>query len=82
MAEIRKVEFRPAVNQDAVRVLKNMLRRAESGEITSVAIAATHRDRASCHESSSTNDFQGLICAITVLQHELIAGRSKEVIDG
>lgn len=81
MATIRKVDFRPVVNEDAVRILKKMLTKAENGEVTSVAIAATRRDRASCHYYSSTTDFQGLVCAVSVLQHALIADRDRDDTD-
>ncbi len=67
------VPFAKQVNEDAVRVLRDALVRAEAGEFSGIAIAGVKRHLGGvyvCH--SKSDDMTGLAAATSVLNHDVL----------
>lgn len=62
----------PDINQDAIDLLEKMLHRARTGEITSVAIAATTSDGSTITSNSSTPCLSLLLGGVSVLLHRCL----------
>lgn len=60
-------------NEDAVRVLEEVLARAKSGEVVTVGIAAVFQDGAIARSWSRCDPAGPLIGAAALLQHDLIS---------
>jgi hypothetical protein len=59
----------PRINDEAIALLESMLKRARTGEVTSVAIAATTSDEGTMTSMSATENLSLLIGAAAVLLH-------------
>lgn len=60
------------VNSDVVRILKEWLERAESGDLVQVSICGVNADHSTRSESSMCDCFQLALAAVTVLQHRML----------
>lgn len=70
--------YRHQRSQDTIDILKNLLERAESGEIVEAAVAwINHEDRPS-NKVSSSADMARLLGAITLLQYRMLAHMNDE----
>jgi hypothetical protein len=73
MAKIAVLKTRPAeINEQVVAMARELLADAEAGRITALAYAALRNDGASDTASSATDNFHGLIGAVSILQFRMI----------
>ncbi len=61
----------------AVQILRELVLRAERGEIEAVALAILYREGVSASAYSDCDDFVRLVGAASILQHELIVVASS-----
>lgn len=78
MTTIVSLQTRPkAINAEVVKMLRELLAQAEAGDIEGLAYAAQLPNGSCLTESSTTDQFQRLIGAVAILQHDMIASRAR-----
>lgn len=73
MADILSLKtFAAQTNEETIAMLREYLAMAERGEIVAAAVAAIEPSGASRSRCSASDHFQGLLGALTILQHRMI----------
>ena len=77
MGDVTKLKtFADHTNEETITVLREHLEQAERGEIVAVAICALERSGACQTRATATDNFQGMLGALSLLQHRMMAERS------
>lgn len=73
MADIVSLKtFAAQTNEATIEILRDYLGQAERGEIVAVAIAAVAPGGASRTQASASDNFQGLLGAMLILQYRML----------
>lgn len=74
MSNVRKVDFRPEVNENLVSILKQFLAEAEAGTLESGAFCGANRDGSLTSAISESADVPRVLAAVVRVQHRLLIG--------
>ena len=69
---LKLVDLRAARQKPVVDLLKDILAKAEAGEIEDIAVSWTTPNRGGSYTTTSFVDYLKLLGAVTLLQHDLL----------
>jgi len=79
MDNITKLKtFADSTNEETITVLREHLAQAERGEIVAVAICALERSGACQTRATATDNFQGMLGALSLLTYRMMAERGHK----